>query len=91
MEITSDKRRISAQSEVGTFTIKYDCDASSDGEVSNVNARIYKGDEIIGSANANQDGILGFSLHKENKISGYQLKRLFNKLIEDIKTILKPI
>lgn len=49
---------------------------------------VRKNDEIVGRFNVSNNGILGFSLHEENKLNYNEIKLCFQTLIEDIENNL---
>lgn len=54
-----------------------------------ITGEVRKNDEIVGRFNASNNGILGFSLHEDNKLTKEEVKQSFSQFIDDISSELQ--
>lgn len=84
MEITKVNRQgTSRLSE--TLRIKYDIPVSGNNEVHSMTGNILKEDNHVGFFNADDTGVLGFSLDRKNGLTWEERKALFETALNDAR------
>lgn len=73
---------------VVTDSIKLTYSISTKGEKKEILGEVRKDDEIVGRFNASNNGIIGFSVQEDNKLSADDLSLIFQQFIKDIEIYL---
>lgn len=73
---------------VVTDSIKLTYSISTKGEKKDILGEVRKDDEIVGRFNASNNGIIGFSVQEDNKLSADDLSLIFQQFIKDIEIYL---
>jgi hypothetical protein len=71
-----------------TDSIKLTYSISTKGEKKDILGEVRKDDEIVGRFNASNNGIIGFSVQEDNKLSADDLSLIFQQFIKDIEIYL---
>lgn len=69
-------------------SIKLTYSISTKGEKKDILGEVRKDDEIVGRFNASNNGIIGFSVQEDNKLSADDLSLIFQQFIKDIEIYL---
>lgn len=70
-------------------SIKYRMSTRGTEAVKDITAEIVKDETIVGFFNASKNGVTGFSLHEEHKLTADEVKSVFQKAIDDACEVLK--
>ena len=71
-------------SEVGNVTIQYRINKDENGNAVNLNATMYSGLNIIGTANSDKLRVIGISF-RENGLTNQERKDVVNQILDDIE------
>ena len=71
-----------------TDSIKLTYSISTKGEKKDILGEVRKDDEIVGRFNASNNGIIGFSVQEDYKLSADDLSLIFQQFIKDIEIYL---
>jgi hypothetical protein len=82
MEITKVSRQGSSRVSQ-SLRIKYDIPSSGDGRASSMTGTILKEDNTVGFFNADNAGVVGFSLSRGHELSLHEVKMLFDTAVSD--------
>lgn len=65
-------------------SIKLTYSISTKGEKKDILGEVRKDDEIVGRFNASDNGVIGISFHEGNNMTGEEIKKILNQLIDDL-------